>query len=400
MAEDKIAILGRWQVSFKKWKWEYLFTANGVVRWRDPLNNENGVGRWALTGQTVYIAWTASKTKESWTRPIKQKGQTGWIDASYGVGSFSAEKIIDVVLPAAQSASGEIDFELDPVTGEYVATDGKSHSKYIERIFLAVAYGLDPDGYYIYCAGIDLPIHAPESMVDFGLATAASESGKIYDSFAEAKTAANDSPGQRRIAYFWGAGGAVVSPTIIGPATTPGLYSTIVEVRNLRNRFLEVVVPWITMAIGMIGGPKPMVAKSSPRSRIAAKRGGNVPARAQGPSRGLPKAVLRPRASRAQLQNVVSNPMEYMTFRTRNEQVASSKALQFTGETNPSAPSGIYCGRGTGHKGYGPYGVSIKADKVSVRPVAGRADEFVITSPIDVEDGIWWHESDLVGIKK
>lgn len=399
MAEDRIEILGRWRVSFNKWKWEYLFTADGVVRWRDPLNQENGVGRWTLTGQTVYIAWTASTTKESWTRPVKPKGQSGWIDASYGVGSFSAEKVPDI-LPAAQSAPGEIDFELDPVTGEYVATDGKSHQKYIERVFLAVAYGLDPDGYYVYCAGIDLAIHVPESMVDFGLATAASESSRIYDSFAEAKTAASDSPGQRRIAYFWGAGGAVVSPTIIGPATTPELYSTMVEVRNLRDKFLNVIVPWITVAIGMIGGPTPKAAKTNPRSRIAAKRGGNVPARAQSPSKGLPSATLRPKANRAQAQDIVSNPMEYLTFRTRDEQVASNKALEFTGETMAHAPEGIYCGRGTGHKGYGPYGVSFKVSKVSVRPVAGKADEFVIVSPIDAQDGIWWHENDLAGIKR
>ena len=34
----------------KEWTREYTFTPDGKVTWRDPLNNENGSGRWAIRG--------------------------------------------------------------------------------------------------------------------------------------------------------------------------------------------------------------------------------------------------------------------------------------------------------------------------------------------------------------
>jgi len=191
----------------------------------------------------------------------------------------------------SQGAADEIDFEVDPATGDLVhVNDPKAHKLYVDRVFTAVAYGILPDGYYVYCQGMELPIHVPESMVDLGLATAEGEMGQIYDSFSEAKSAANDNPATRRVAYFWGAGGAVVSPTIIGPASTPELYSTIVSVRALRDQFVSVMLPWITMAIGMIGGPKPMTVKGNQATgRIAARRGGSVPA--QPPGSKAPKQL-------------------------------------------------------------------------------------------------------------
>jgi hypothetical protein len=39
----------------KRWVWEYGFDANGVVRWRDPLNNQNGAGKWSLTPQQPLV---------------------------------------------------------------------------------------------------------------------------------------------------------------------------------------------------------------------------------------------------------------------------------------------------------------------------------------------------------
>jgi hypothetical protein len=280
MADDRTELLGRWRVKFQQYTWEYVFTADGVVRWTDPNNNESGVGRWSLLNKIVYFSWTNSTAKESWNRPIKQKGQGGWIEASYGTGASEAEKIDQVRLPSSSDAADEIDLELDPTTGEYVQSDPKTHKLYIDRVFTAVAYGILPDGYYVYTQETELPILVPESMVDFGLSGAESERGKIYDSFGEAKTAANDSAARRRVAYFWGAGGAVVSPTVIGPGTTPELYSTIVSVRALRDQFVSVMLPAITMAIGMISGPSPTPVKGGQSTgRYAKRRGGSVPPR-------------------------------------------------------------------------------------------------------------------------
>jgi hypothetical protein len=50
MSDDRVEVLGKWSVTFQKWTWEYVFSADGTVTWRDPLNNENGKGRWVKTG--------------------------------------------------------------------------------------------------------------------------------------------------------------------------------------------------------------------------------------------------------------------------------------------------------------------------------------------------------------
>jgi hypothetical protein len=53
MADDAQELVGTWTVKFMQWTWEYTFTADGGVTWRDPLNNESGAGRWTLRGTIV-----------------------------------------------------------------------------------------------------------------------------------------------------------------------------------------------------------------------------------------------------------------------------------------------------------------------------------------------------------
>ncbi|HEY6641052.1 hypothetical protein [Povalibacter sp.] len=400
MADDNIEILGKWNVSFGPYKWEYVFTSDGVVRWRDPFNNESGAGRWSVTPKTIYLSWQKSSSKESWSRPVKRSGQSGWIEASYRTGALSAEKVDALALPNTSGGASEIDLELDPATGEYVQASPESHRKYIERVFTAVAYGVFPDGYYVYCEGMDLPIQVTESVVDFSLGTAERERSKIFASYAEAKQAAADSPSRRRIGYFWGAGSAVISPTVIGPATTPELYSTIIAVRGLHDKFVEVMMPAICHAIALIGGPSPLTVKGKQGTgRVAKRRGGNEPPRAMTGPKAMP-VVTRPRATRQQLPSVVLNPKDYLTFRTRDPNVASGQPLVFTGQTNQNAQPDVHACYGKGNDGYGPYGVTFKASEVSARPLPGRAEEFHIVSPIEAGDGMWWHVSDLAGIKK
>ncbi len=199
MTGDKIEILGRWRVKFGQYIWEYLFTDDGIVQWKNPFNNENGTGRWSITPKTVYLSWSKSTTKETWNRPVKRTGQSGWIEASYRTGAFDAEKIGQIRLPESET---ETDLELDPTTGEFVQSDPKTHKLYIDRVFSAVAYGILQEGYYIYCQGMELPILLSEILVDFGLANTESERSKIFDSYGEAKLVANDSAGRRRVAYF------------------------------------------------------------------------------------------------------------------------------------------------------------------------------------------------------
>jgi hypothetical protein len=92
MADDAQELVGTWTVKFMRWIWEYTFTEDGRVTWRDPLNNENGAGRWALMGKIVNLSWTGSSTKETWNRPVRAAAQLGWYSASYGTGALKAQK--------------------------------------------------------------------------------------------------------------------------------------------------------------------------------------------------------------------------------------------------------------------------------------------------------------------
>lgn len=107
MNDDRNAILGRWNVRFGRFEREYIFTGDGIVRWRDPFNDETSIGRWSLTPQTVYLSWEKSTIKESWNRPVKRTEQSGWIEASYRSGPFEAKKLDEADLPIAQDTSSD-----------------------------------------------------------------------------------------------------------------------------------------------------------------------------------------------------------------------------------------------------------------------------------------------------
>ena len=49
-------IIGIRTVKFKEWIWEFEITPDGKVTWRDPLNNQNGSGRWAIMGKFINLS--------------------------------------------------------------------------------------------------------------------------------------------------------------------------------------------------------------------------------------------------------------------------------------------------------------------------------------------------------
>src|SRR5262249_6015140 len=94
MANDALALVGKWTVKVKHWSWEYDFTPDGRVTWRDTRSLENGVGRWSLAPNVVNMSWSDSSTKESWRRPITPPLQSGSYDSGYYKGPYEARKII------------------------------------------------------------------------------------------------------------------------------------------------------------------------------------------------------------------------------------------------------------------------------------------------------------------
>jgi hypothetical protein len=107
MSDNGADVVGKWTVSFKSWVWEYTFSGDGTVTWRDPLNDQTGSGRWISTGKLINLFWIQSSTAESWRLPISPADQTGWVTASYGSGALKAQKVVTTTaLPPASGIPG------------------------------------------------------------------------------------------------------------------------------------------------------------------------------------------------------------------------------------------------------------------------------------------------------
>lgn len=112
--------------------------------------------------------------------------------------------------------------------------DPRSHSDFIEQRVTAVGYGLTAGGYLLYCEGLQFPVLVPEAQVDLGLMRAMPLNASIYPdrdtALVDLKERAAEA-GVLRYAYYRGAGGSLVVPTLFSPATTPRIARTMFEVR-------------------------------------------------------------------------------------------------------------------------------------------------------------------------
>ncbi len=152
------------------------------------------------------------------------------------------------------------------------ATDPRLHSDYIDRRMNAVGYGIYLGGYLIYCEGLPVPIMVPEQQVDLGLTRAAHPDNVIYPDRAQALASVPFGPpaqGQGPpVLFYRGAGGAVVAPTVLSPATTPRVVETAMRAR--RELAAQVQHDLAVLAISLIGG----MALRALLSRVARAGGG------------------------------------------------------------------------------------------------------------------------------
>ncbi|HYO65346.1 MAG TPA: hypothetical protein VEU33_04630 [Archangium sp.] len=114
------------------------------------------------------------------------------------------------------------------------SADPRAHRDFVERRVTAVGFGLTEGGYLLYCEGLPLPVLVPESQVDLGVTSAEPLHASIYpdrDSALAGLEARDARAGQPRYAWYRGAGGALIVPTLFSPATTPRIARTMLEVR-------------------------------------------------------------------------------------------------------------------------------------------------------------------------
>jgi hypothetical protein len=77
-----------------------------------------------------------------------------------------------------------------------------------------------------------MPVLVPESQVDLGLTSAEPLNASIYPDRDAAVADMASGAGHARYAYYRGAGGALIVPTLFSPATTPRIARTMLEVRQ------------------------------------------------------------------------------------------------------------------------------------------------------------------------
>ncbi len=116
-----------------------------------------------------------------------------------------------------------------------LTADPRAHRDFVELRVKAVGFGLTEGGYLLYCEGLPLPVLVPESQVDLGVTNAEPLQASIYpdrDTALADLAASASGAGHPRYAWYRGAGGALIAPTVFSPATTPRIARTMLEVRE------------------------------------------------------------------------------------------------------------------------------------------------------------------------
>ena len=164
-----------------------------------------------------------------------------------------------VRLPSASSAM-EFEFEPDDPTkpGQInmrVYTP-LNEPDYVENRLTAVGYGIYLFGCHLYCTELSMPVFLPDSDIDFTVAKAVSIDSTIYADRVSADAALQAAPpapsGVTQYAFYRGAGGALIVPTIFSPATTPRTIQTLLTARALLAD--EVQKELTILALTMVGG--------------------------------------------------------------------------------------------------------------------------------------------------
>ncbi|XXF78224.1 hypothetical protein P2318_00260 [Myxococcaceae bacterium GXIMD 01537] len=143
----------------------------------------------------------------------------------------------------------DVDFELPPLQqvehlrqrGVFLprasagTADPRTHRDFVDLRVTAVGFGLTAGGYLLYCEGLPLPVLVPGAQVDLTLTHAQPHESSIYpdrSSALEALAASAPRTEQPRYAFYRGATGTLIAPTLFSPATTPRTARTMLEVRQ------------------------------------------------------------------------------------------------------------------------------------------------------------------------
>ena len=195
-----------------------------------------------------------------WFRLSRPRGDKVAIQAKDAKGTVITSFSLDIInLPRA---SGPADLVIDPADPKRPNTINlrvyapKDDPDYIETRMTGIAYNIYLGGFKLYCTGMNIPIDVPNSLVDLNPTKFEPIDAKVYDTLAQANEAIRRAPAKAKgvmpFAYYRGAGGAVIAPTIFSSAITPRIMATYREA--VRQYAESVVHDLVGLAISIVGG--------------------------------------------------------------------------------------------------------------------------------------------------
>jgi hypothetical protein len=152
--------------------------------------------------------------------------------ATASAGQEAVEVDFEVVTPRQSEQMRQRGIELPRFSH---LEEPRDHRDFVDRRVTAVGFGLTVGGYLLYGEGLPLPVFVPESQVDLELTSAEPLNDSIYpdrDAALADMAASATRSGHARYAWYRGAGGALIVPTVFSPATTPRIARTMLEVRQ------------------------------------------------------------------------------------------------------------------------------------------------------------------------
>jgi len=201
----------------------------------------------------VTIAEASTENNVRWFRLSNAQGSKAQVQAKDSSGKVVVT--FDLSIVELPKGSGTIDFEIGP-DGNPVHWPPNERGDYIDTRMTGIGYNIYLFGCQVYCSNMSSPIFVSDGFLKLDVEKVQAINSTIYDTIGEANEAIKRAPamanGVTPFAFYKGAGGAVIAPTIFSPATTPRIIATYYEARRL---YSEYVVRGLTgIAIGIAGG--------------------------------------------------------------------------------------------------------------------------------------------------
>jgi len=295
-----------------------------------------------------------------WFRLSRPRGDKVAIQAKDAKGTVVTSFSLDIInLPRA---SGPVDLVVDPADPKRPNTINlrvyapKDDADYVDTRMTGIGYGIYLGGFQVYCTGMSMRIEVPNSLLDLNPTKYEPIDAKVYDTLAQANEAIRRAPAKAKgvmpFAYYRGAGGAVIAPTIFSAATTPRIIATLWEAHRLLAESVQHDLA--SLALGIVAG---MIFRAIPGRFLRAGSGDPEPPRAALPRLPEPPAMTRLRNTASDALNrnplrtaeVLSSPRVYRHSLTAQNPPASYALIEKEGSMKLSDI------RGNAHYGEGVY---------------------------------------------